>query len=89
MFDACRFADSNQMAKFDFFIDNKYLIEYDGKQHFGEGGWGNYETIKLHDEHKNQWCQTNNIPLIRIPYTQYDHLILDDIMLEKTNYRVV
>lgn len=33
-FKTCVFNDSGYLAKFDFFIDNKYLIEYDGEQHF-------------------------------------------------------
>jgi len=82
------------MARFDFFVDEKYLIEYDGQQHFGiGGGWGdtgrNYEKIKFNDEYKNQWCKENNIPLIRIPYTAYSELNIEDISLEKTKYRVV
>lgn len=93
MFDNCRFPQTSQMARFDFFIDNKYLVEYDGKQHFGEGGWGdneyNFEKIKFNDEYKNQWCKDNNIPLIRIPYTIYSKLSLTDIILETTKYRVV
>lgn len=93
MFDTCRFPQTSQMARFDFFIDGKYLLEYDGKQHFGEGGWGdierNYQKIKFNDAYKNQWCKNNNIPLIRIPYTIYSNLSIDDILLEKTKYRVV
>lgn len=92
-FNNCRFPQTLQMARFDFFIDNKYLVEYDGKQYFGEGGWGdierNFEKIKANDEYKNKWCQENHIPLIRIPYTIYSNLTIDDICLEKTKYRVV
>ena len=33
-FENCRFPYSNRKARFDFYIDNKYLIEYDGEQHF-------------------------------------------------------
>ena len=92
-FNNCRFPQTLQMARFDFFIDNKYLVEYDGKQHFGEGGWGdverNFEKIKANDEYKNKWCQENHIPLIRISYTIYSNLTIDDICLEKTKYRVV
>ena len=93
MFDTCRFSDTSQMARFDFFIDHQYLLEYDGKQHFGEGGWGdtdrNYQKIQFNDAYKNQWCKENNVPLIRIPYTAYSNLSIDDICLEKTKYRVV
>lgn len=60
---------------FDFCIllkDNKYiLIEYDGKQHFQS--WNNIkEQLKvqqLRDNIKNQYCLDNDIPLLRIPYT--------------------
>lgn len=30
-FENCKFYDSNYYAKFDFYINNKYLIEYDGE----------------------------------------------------------
>ena len=34
IFPTCKFPDTNYLAKFDFFVDNTYLIEYDGEQHF-------------------------------------------------------
>ncbi len=56
------------------------LIQYDGIQHFIPQKWTSdwneeqilehfYET-KKHDNMKNEFCKSNNIPLIRIPYTQ-------------------
>ena len=30
-FEKCRFPDSNYLAKFDFYVENKYLIEFDGE----------------------------------------------------------
>jgi hypothetical protein len=33
-FDTCRFPDTGYLAKFDFWVKEKYLIEYDGEQHF-------------------------------------------------------
>jgi len=33
-FNSCRFSDTKKLALFDFFVDNKYLIEFDGQQHF-------------------------------------------------------
>ena len=79
-FDTCRFVETNAMAKFDFFIDGKYLIEYDGKQHFEQGGWNeDLKAIKSRDEYKNDWCRKNNIPLIRIPYTIYEQISLASI----------
>ena len=33
-FESCRFIDSNFCARFDFYVNNTYLIEFDGIQHF-------------------------------------------------------
>ena len=94
-FSTCRFEDTQALAKFDFYIDNKYLIEYDGVQHFkcdSNYGWNvkeDFEKRKEKDSYKNQWCKENNIPLIRIPYTKLETLVLEDLLLETTKYRVV
>lgn len=68
----CKFPDSDQYARFDFFIDNSILIEYDGKQHFIQGDsnfWrDSLEKRQKHDNFKNQWCKDNGYRLYRIPY---------------------
>lgn len=92
-FDDCRFEDTKFLAKFDFYVDNKYLIEFDGVQHFGpcKSGWNTDEKCSLtqtHDEYKNQWCKEHNIPLIRIPYLIINNLSLEDIQLETTKYLI-
>lgn len=93
-FDNCRFNDTNALARFDFYIpENNYLIEFDGKQHFkySSTGWNDvkkFEYTKIHDAYKNQWCKKNNIPLIRIPYTHYDYLCLEDLLLETSRFIV-
>lgn len=33
-FESCIFQDTGKKARFDFYVDNKYLIEFDGEQHF-------------------------------------------------------
>ena len=71
---------------FDFFVDNKYLIEYDGEQHYNKESIFNYEYTHKHDLIKSEWCKNNNIPLIRIPYTHYDNLCLNDLLLETSNF---
>jgi len=95
-FNTCRFKESNQLAKFDFYLNNQYLIEYDGNIHFIEGvrekGWNTLDKFQKRikrDNFKNQWCKENNIPLIRIPYWHYDDLCLEDLLLETTQFRVV
>lgn len=84
-FDNCRFPDTNKLARFDFYVDNKYLIEYDGIQHFEPSfdylNKNNFKNTKKRDEYKNNWCKENNIPLIRIKYTQLNNLKLEDLLL--------
>ena len=82
------------VPKFDFAIFEKeklkYLIEYDGEQHFhSTSGWNSEECLlntTKRDKLKNEYCKRNNIPLIRIPYTLYESLKLEDIMLETSKY---
>lgn len=90
-FKTCKFPESNWYARFDFFVNNQYLIEFDGEQHFThrEHGWFNEEEfnkIQNRDKYKNQWCKENNIPLIRIPYTHLDELCLNDLILETSKF---
>lgn len=88
IFDTCRFSDTNFVAKFDFYVNNKYIIEFDGRQHFKDYGnfYFNVPKIQEHDKIKNQWCFENNIPLIRIPYTQLLNLKIQDLLLETSNF---
>ena len=84
-FESCRFPNTNFLAKFDFYVNNSYLIEFDGIQHFDpKFGWNNLENfqkIQERDDFKTEWCKQNNIPLIRIKYNQYDNLSLKDLLL--------
>lgn len=73
-FDDCR---DIYVLRFDFaiFRDNELLglIEYDGRQHFEPieffGGIEGFEKTRRHDNIKNIYCEENNIPLLRLPYT--------------------
>ena len=90
-FNSCRFEESGQLTKFDFFIDNKYLLEYDGEQHYKsrETGWATEANVlqtQLRDKIKNNWCRKNNIPLIRIPYTYLKELKIEDLLLETSKF---
>ena len=69
--------------RFDFAILDKEdnlltLIEYDGRQHNNItgyfGGIDEFELYQERDQLKNDYCKKNNIPLIRIPYTEYDNI---------------
>lgn len=85
-------------AKYDFsiFNDNKelqYLIEYDGWQHYIQSNskWdrdGKFKIRQNSDSLKNQWCIDNNIPLIRIPYTHFSKICIDDLILETTQFLI-
>lgn len=87
-FNTCRVAQTNRVMYFDFYIDNSFLLEFDGIQHFesrlnGRFSEENVEKIKQKDLYKNNWCRENNIPLKRIPYWALDTLTIEDIMSDK------
>ena len=85
------FQDTGYLARFDFYVDNKYLIEFDGCQHFIQrnGIFDNkekFEKTRQHDQIKNKYCKEHNIPLIRIPYTILNNLTLEDLQIETSQY---
>lgn len=82
-FDNCRFPNTNKKARFDFYVDNKYIIEFDGKQHFEINNFfeQSLEEIQAHDNFKNEWCKNNNIPIIRIPYNKINTLTIEDLII--------
>ena len=82
---------------FDFGIldgDNqlKYLIEFDGIQHFfknnqfGQEKEASFKRNQERDRVKNDYCIKNNIPLIRIPYYKLNTLELKDLEITTTNF---
>ena len=91
-FQNLKYNNSNQPVRFDFYVDNKYIIEYDGLQHYYASGfgWNTNNTLiltKERDQIRNEYCKTNNIPLIRIPYTHLNQLCIEDLLLETTEFR--
>lgn len=84
-FPTCYFSNPNNLSKFDFYINNEFLLEFDGKQHYESNNtdWyspENFELIKQRDVKKNEWCKENNIPLKRIPYWELDNITIENIM---------
>ena len=84
---------------FAIFKDDKLIgiIEFDGEQHFHIKSFGsqnkekitkNFKDTQLRDTIKNKYCEENNIPLLRIKYTQFDMIeeILNDFLEKPTNY---
>jgi hypothetical protein len=77
---------------FDFAIFNEeelaLLIEYDGELHYKSSEiFGGDETLaitKLRDGIKTQYCIDNNIPLLRIPYWDFDNIesIINNKLIE-------
>ena len=63
---------------FDFYLpDYKICIEYDGLQHFKETlFFGDFKLQKEKDNIKSKFCIDNNIALLRIPYYEYDNILL-------------
>ena len=82
--------DTNYKLFFDFAILDEhnrlsYLIEYDGEQHFltrSQGYFSEKSIEKIHfsDKKKNEYCLEHNIPLIRIPYTRFNELVIQDLI---------
>ena len=77
-FDDCR---NKNPLPFDFYAPKYNLcIEYDGEQHFIPFGFNskmtdeekleNLERLQFHDKIKNDYCENNNINLLRIRYDE-------------------
>lgn len=71
------------LLRYDFAIHkgNKIicLLDYDGIQHFSYVPFFHksptkFKGMKERDRRKNRYCLVNNIPLLRIPYWDYDKL---------------
>lgn len=90
-FSDLRFEDTGHLARFDFYVNDEYIIEYDGRQHFiqGNGVYDNEEKFmktQEHDRIKNEYCAQHNIPIIRIPYTELDNITLEMLQPETSKY---
>lgn len=75
--------------RFDFAILNDKeevikLIEYDGEQHFQEWTLSTKTTLAERQESdriKNEWAAAHSIPLLRIPYWDYNKIDFDMLQL--------
>lgn len=83
-------SEAGNLLRFDFaVIKNKKvycIIEYDGEFHYKKFYEDqDFEKQQRHDKIKNEYCISNNIPLIRIPYWEKDNIsdILADIFICK------
>lgn len=90
-FNNFKYSDTKGYPKFDFYLpDYNTCIEYDGEQHFQPTFSFDTEEIfnqrKQHDIEKNNYCKTNNIVLIRIPYTHYFNLNIKDLLPDTSEF---
>lgn len=91
-FDTCIYPETKTKLRFDFYLpDYNIVIEYNGEQHYqtNEHGWNTKEALEktqCRDEYKKQWCKENNIPLIIIPYTDYDLFTIDSLLGKEEKY---
>lgn len=85
----------NNLLRFDFAIFKNSqlvcLLEYDGEQHFKfikyfHKNIFNFKKAKEWDRRKNAYCLRKKIPLIRIPYWDFDKLSLSSLFLTKEYY---
>ncbi len=86
---------NKQLLPFDFIVRIKdqlgFLIEYQGQQHYELCTFGSknicpikiLKGIQHRDKIKKEFCEKNNIPLLVIPYWEFDkiELLIDDFIL--------
>lgn len=84
---------NQRVLPFDFCIqanDRKFLVEYQGKQHYTECGfWESLERTQKNDEIKVCYCQNENIPLLVIPYTCKDvGALIEEFINESSKHKI-
>ena len=92
--------EKNNYLRWDFIITNceePLFIEYDGQQHFKPATFGGiskekaecaFETTKKHDKIEDDYCNDNGYLLLRIPYTEYEHIekLVVEFIRDNTNW---
>ena len=73
---------------FDFYLPKYNIcIEYDGQQHYKIDCFNNtlldLMNLRYRDDIKTNYCQQNNIKLIRIPYWDFDNI--ESILIKELN----
>jgi len=83
----------------DFYLDDlNLLIEYDGEYHYKaiigstlEEKQKRFENCQRRDKIKNEWAKANNIPLLRIPYWDFDRIeeLVEAFILKHTKQKEI
>ena len=73
------------LLRFDFALIDKNdnplgLIECDGEQHFDSNNFRYTDLLKQYDESKDEYCTSNNLPLLRIKYYNYSKINSEEIL---------
>ena len=75
---------------FDFYVNQQYIIEFDGEQHYKPidyfGGQEALIATQKRDQIKNSYCFNHNIPIIRIPYDKIEDISLETITPATSKY---
>jgi very-short-patch-repair endonuclease len=84
-FSDCTNQKGSDTLPFDFYLPlHHIIIEYDGEHHFrpvkGWGGEDKFQITQQNDCIKNNYCKTNNITLLRLPYTYTEEDIKNAIL---------
>ena len=99
VFEDCR--GEKYSLRYDFCVlkDSRicFLIEYDGEFHFQENKMykdefkrkQKFKELKERDQIKTDYCKSNNLPLLRIPYWEYSNIknILNEFINNLNNER--
>lgn len=72
--------------RYDFFVDNRFLIEYHGEQHYLKTSRYADDDLYMRDMIKVNYAYDKQIPLIIIPYTKrkFYKNIIDEVLDENT-----
>ena len=95
-FEGCKF---KRKLPFDFYLyDINLLIEFDGEGHFEPLRYSKNKLINYkkyldvleRDKIKDEWARKNNIPLLRIPYWDFDRIeeLVEAFILKHTKKEI-
>jgi hypothetical protein len=91
-FETCRTPNGHGKCRFDFYVDERYLIEYDGEQHYmnvaAKFRGMTYKERQDIDFYKSKWAIENKIPIIRIDFRQIKDISIQDLVPETSDYLV-
>lgn len=87
VFEDCNF---KSYLPFDFYVksnNSEFIIEYDGEQHFKPikfsntmSEYKNFIKTQISDWLKDKFCIENNIPLLRVPYSNKTNMNIDFLL---------